>query len=382
MIWGKTVSFSLNVKISSMPLRSHEGASNMNKTKPTMMVLLLGLTLLVSAMYIVGAKAVRGPVAGINAILPQQSSFIGDDDGDGVPDDVEQQNLRTVSVQQSGSEFQIESTLKNSQTQDQMEIQFRPNGDGLGVSLQYQSESVSSEVELSIEVLFRKIVEYVDINANGVYDAGVDTFIKEVFLNSFAPASYSVLVIDGANVHYIHIATSDGVFSIHAYVPEEFTIVNGTLVTPTQVKFDIEINGFTYSDGSSDLALYTRLSSEGDYETKTQTEDESSGYASGESEVETADGGHHTAIFSWATTATIDGITKPVGTTSLATDDDMGSEQKMYICYPHGTNIYHDPKVGVAGVIQAPFNWILVIVIGGAAAAAIFVGVVIAKKRR
>ncbi len=354
----------------------------MNKTKTTTLALLLGLTLMVSAMYIVGTKAANNPAAGINAILPQETSTLGDDDGDGIPDDVEQLNLRTVSVQQSGDEFQIESTLQNGQSKDQMEFQIRPNSEGLGLELQYNSESASAEVELSIEVRFRMIVEYVDSNANGIYDTGLDTFVKEVLLNSFAPPTYSALVIDGANVHYIHITTSDGVFGIHAYIPEEFTIVNGSLITPTQVKIDIEINGFIFTDGSSDLALYTRLSSESDYETRTQTEDEDSGYTSGEEEVETSDGGQNTAFFSWATTATIDGISKPVETTSLATDDELGSEQKMYICYPRGNHIYHDPKVGVAGVLQAPFNWIWIVTIGGAAAAAIVVGVVIAKKRR
>jgi hypothetical protein len=363
-----------------------EGAFKMNKTKLSILALVLGFTLVASAFVLAGAQGVQNPAAGIRAIVPYGGASItpveDTEDGDGISNDVEQINQRTVTVEQSGNEFQIESTLRNGEVKDQIELQIRPDGEGLGVQLQYKSEAAGSEMELSFEVQFRALVEYVDSNANGVYDSGIDTLVQTKSLNSFDTATYSLLVIDGANVSYIHVQTTDGVFGIHAYIPDEFTMVNGSLVTPTQVKIDIEINGFPYINGSSDLALYMKLSSESDYSVSSETEDERSGFSSGEEEVKTTAGGSHTGVFSWVTTADIDGITKDVLTSNIATDDGEASEQKMYLCYPRGNHIYHDPKVGVAGIIQSPANWTWAFVLAGVAAVAFVIGVVIAKKRR
>ncbi len=353
--------------------------------KNGIIVILLGLTLVISAIYITGVKASGFQVARNNAILPREGAITtssDDSDGDGVPDNIEQSNIRSVTVQQNGNEFQIESTLKNGEDHDQIELQVRPDGEGIKIQLQYQHEAQSSEVELSFEVRFRALVEYIDANANKVYDPSVDTLVQTLNLDNFAAPTYYVVIIDGANVHYLHIQTSDGIFGIHAYVPEEFSIVNGTLVTPTQMKIDIEIISFPYINGTSDLALYVQLSSESEYGVEENTHDEQSGYASGESEVETSSGGSYTGIFSWATTATIDGTTTNVATTSLATDDHVTSDQKMYICYPRGIHIYHDPKLGVVSGLQAPADWTWLFVLAGIAGAAVVIGVVIAKKRR
>ena len=68
------------------------------------------------------------------------------------------------------------------------------------------------------------------------------------------------------------------------------------------------------------------------------------------------------AGFTWAEFADVDGIQMPVYVTSpedVEADDDEDDEdddddEKIYIVYPRGTHIYHDPKIGVLGIMADP----------------------------
>ena len=99
-------------------------------------------------------------------------------------------------------------------------------------------------------------------------------------------------------------------------------------------------------DGSSQLALYTKLESGIEYEEEDHTEDEKEGYASDEEGVIVK---HldYAGVFTWKENALIDGVSKRVLTSTIEVDDEDENEQKMYLNYPRGSHIYHDPKVGV-----------------------------------
>ena len=47
----------------------------------------------------------------------------------------------------------------------------------------------------------------------------------------------------------------------------------------------------------------------------------------------------------------VDGVEQVVKATPVETSE---GENKMYLSYPRGTEIIHDPKVGIANVIQIP----------------------------
>ena len=88
-------------------------------------------------------------------------------------------------------------------------------------------------------------------------------------------------------------------------------------------------------------------------------------------------------FFTWEENATVDGISKPVLSSTIEVDDDDELEQKLYLNYPRGTHIYHDPKVGIA-TLTSTSQMFPIIIIGsiiGVVAVAGIVLVIIRKRK-
>jgi hypothetical protein len=93
------------------------------------------------------------------------------------------------------------------------------------------------------------------------------------------------------------------------------------------------------------------LESENDYYDEDETEDEIREYATNEKGV-VSEMNNLTGFFTWKDNATINEISKNVLTSDLDIDDYDGDEQKLYLIYPRGSHIYHDPKIGIAGIYR------------------------------
>ncbi|MFW9824259.1 MAG: hypothetical protein ACFFE4_15055 [Candidatus Thorarchaeota archaeon] len=313
-----------------------------------------------------------------------------DSDGDGVDDEFEEEHKRNIGVEFGLNEIIVNSQLRNGQIVDQMELKVQYDTD-LSVEVSYESEfnsesdssSSTPEREVEFEVEFKKLIEFVDLNSNGIYDNIGDQFVQEVELNSFQNISYtsSIISVD-TTLHYIIVNTTDGMFTAHIFFVEEFAYVNDTLVVPTQAKIDIEITNFNYLEPTSQLALYVKLSSEANYEKEEITDDEEDGYATDEEGVYTQFG-IYSGIFTWKENATVDGIVKDVLTSSVLVDDSNTTEQKILLNYPRGNHIYHDPKVGIN--IGKPVQSILPIIITASVVSLVGVAVItliVIRKRR
>ncbi len=294
----------------------------------------------------------------------------GDTDDDGVDDDLEAENKRVVEVSADGSGFTIHSKRESQAREDELEITVNV-ASNLKIALHYNAESDSTEFELEFDIVFYKLVEYVDANANGIYDPLTDSKVQEIALTSFsAPSHTTETAADGTTIHVLTAKTTDNVFEIQLRVLEQFNVMNGSMVTPGEGKIDIKITNFPYNQGGSDLALYVRLESQSEYEAESITDDESNGYSSEEAGVETSETGF-AGFFTWAESAMIDGVAKPVKASVLAQDEIEPEEHMLYLCYPRGTNIIHDPKIGVEGITTpvSILGYVLLIaVIGGAIA--------------
>lgn len=295
-----------------------------------------------------------------------------DDDDDGIEDSIEDLNKRNINIEFRENETRVESILRGGSKIDDIEFVFKQESDGLEIKVSYESEFNSeSDKEIEFEVVFHEIVEYVDMDFNAIYDPSIDQTIQNLELDNFSAVVYSNSTISNdTTLHYFKIGTVDGVFIAYIYIGEEFTIVNNTLINPTQIKIDIEINNFNYKNESSQLALYTKLNSEESYEEEEETEDEQEGYATDEEGVITLIN-QFTGFFTWKKNATIDGISKNISISEILEDDHNATEQKLYINYPRGTIIYHDPKIGIESILLsggATFPYllltILIIVIG------------------
>ncbi|MFX1408846.1 MAG: hypothetical protein ACFFA6_00720 [Promethearchaeota archaeon] len=311
-----------------------------------------------------------------------------DDDDDGVDDDLEELSKRDIEIQVDSNEIQLKSTQRNGDQEDEIELTIKYDSEGLNIEIGYESEIETeseneTEIELEFEVTFRKLIEYVDLNDNGVYDESIDQKVQEIALNSFQPAIYTVMDLSlDTQLHYFIVNTTDGVFTAHIYLSEEFSIVNDTLITPTETKIDIEINNFDYNDGDSQLALYVKLESETDYEEDDHTEDEEKGYAEDEEGVYTSNNGF-AGFFTWTENATIDGVSQKVLASEIQVDNDDDYEQKLYLNYPRGMHIYHDPKIGIMALnSQSSLSPVILSISIGSIIALVAILTIIAIRRR
>ncbi len=277
-----------------------------------------------------------------------------DEDDDGVDDEYEDENEREVKVEYDESEIQIESQLKNGESKDSFQIKVEA-GDDLGIKLEYESEMALDaeefEMELEFKVVFKSRIEFVDLDGNGLYNPDNDTEIQEYKLNDFNAIEYTPeLQSDGSTLHYLNISTVGNVFTAHLFITEEFMDLSTTILSPAKVKIDIEILNFPYLDDASQLALYTKFETDYELEEEDETEDEENGYVENEKGIVTSMNGFK-ADFTWAETALVDGTKMSVLTTPIDTDDIDANDDKIYIIYPRGTHIYHDPKIGMVGIL-------------------------------
>jgi len=323
-------------------------------------------------------------------ILTSTSNLVSasDDDGDGIDDDFEESHKRDISIEFEPNQIQIESSMRNGVKKDEIQLKITFESEGLGIEISYESEMSSgnsTEFEIEFEVTFRKLIEFVDVDDDEIYNPLVDYTVQEVLLDSFQPVIYTPINISGDTMlHYFIVNTTDGVFAAHIYLVEEFDIVNGTFIKPTQTKIDIEITDFNYINGSSQLALYTRLESEVEYGEDEHTENEEEGHASDEKGVIASNNGY-AGFFTWTENATIDGISKRVLGSPIQVDDDDVNEQKLYLNYPRGNHIYHDPVMGVMTVpitsLDIPII-VIVSIIASVGIGGVLLVVVLRRRRR
>ncbi len=276
-----------------------------------------------------------------------------DSDNDEISDDVEDDNERELEMNFEPKHAAIESQLKNGDNKDKIKLEVETGDDGIKIKVEYSSESESSETELEFKVKFQTIYEFTDVDGNLIFNESIDEIEQEYRLENFTPIQYSpMLQPDNSTLHYFNASTADGVFTVHFYLSEEFQSVQEQILTPTEMKFDIEILDFPYQSPTSLLALHTKLEAEVEYEEEDETEDEENGYAENEKGVSLEMNGQ-SGFFSWAEYANIDGVDQLV-TSSPVEEDDDADEQEIYLNYAHGDRIYHDPKMGVKNILTLP----------------------------
>lgn len=256
-------------------------------------------------------------------------------------------NDREVSITASPTNVEIESQLETGGVEDSFKIQVEVGSNGVEFKVEFETESATNQTEREFEVAFDRLVEYLDVNDNGIYDDSIDTDVQTLELTSFDPIIYTVEnTVDGP-IHIIDVMTSDGIFGARVYAIGAFTEINGTVIAPTQVKIDVFIRGFNFTEVDSLLALKVELGSELQTSFDEVTEDEQDGRAVGEAEMDflLTD---VTGFFSWKESALIDGVAYQVNS---SIHEVSATEQEIYLSYPQGSEIVHDPKIGFENLL-------------------------------
>jgi len=303
-------------------------------------------------------------------------SFDGDDppdgdeppaddvDKDGVKDDYEDENKRNIEIWIGENVIEVASIKRTETQKDIIDLRVGLKDHGISIRVSYgtyiknEQEEPAGEIivengdsygdiefKLTFEVLFRGLIEYIDVNDNGVLDNEVDEIVSDYGFSSFQPIEYSLESIsEDSSKHYIMINTTDGIFALHIFLVEEFVYIDENLISPTQAKIDIEITNYNYTEDNSKLALFTKLWSEETYREKEVTGDEEEGYADDEKEVSVVSD-VYSGFFSWKETALIDGVEMDVHSKRITHEEE--ELERLYLCYPRGNHIYHDPKIGI-----------------------------------
>ncbi len=273
-----------------------------------------------------------------------------DEDNDGISDHDEDANRRQIEIEISDSEVQIESSRETDGITNEFDVKIKTGDSGLEIGFEFERDNETLETELEYRIRITDIVEFIDTSADGFYNDSVDQEIQVLELVEFKPIVYTTEVISNDTVHIFSIETVDEVFSATAYITTEFSVINGIIVAPNQLKVDYGIHNFNYTEPDSVLALKVKLESdfEVDYEIDEETEDEEDGRAVDEQEIEIL-AGDYIGFFSWIKTAMVDGVEQVVKATPIDTSD---GENKMYLSYTRGIEIIHDPKIGIANILQ------------------------------
>jgi len=274
----------------------------------------------------------------------------GDIDDDGIDDNFEELNKRDIEVDIVANEITIQSVRRSNKKKDQIVANIVYDEDGISFEIQYKSQP-ELDFELIFGISFRKLIEFIDVDFDGIFNPDIDINIQNFSLSEISPAFYDNWSISSdSSLHYLKIQTENKTFTTHIYFAEEFSIVENSLILPTQARIKIEISDFDYLNESSQLALYTRVDSEAEYHWQEDTEDETNGYASNEEGLTTTMD-KLIGFLTWKEDALIDNVSKNILISELMPDYHAENAQKFYINYPRGNHTYHYSKVGIEGLL-------------------------------
>ena len=169
----------------------------------------------------------------------------GDDDN--INDDFEELNKRIIEIYTEGNETLIESIRRSDTNKDEIRGQINYNEEGLKIELRYRSD-LESECELEFGILFRQLIEYIDINQNGIYEPEIDQKIQNMSLNEFRPLIYESMNISrDTKLHYIKVQTENEIFIAHIYFVEEFATTQDNALDTTATASDLAAMGLSYA---------------------------------------------------------------------------------------------------------------------------------------
>jgi hypothetical protein len=297
-------------------------------------------------------------------------NFQTDKDGDMIDDSIEDKNKRTINVTMEASEIIIESIKRSESKKDEIRTEISYGTEGISIQTRYRSNLEGDFGSNSI-ISFRKIVEFVDINFNGIYDPEIDNAIKNYTLDSFSPATQDDQSISSDTIFSnVKIQTVDKNFTVNFYFVEEFTVIEKSLVSPIQTKLDVEFSEFKFLYSNSSLALLLNLEGEDVFKKIDKTEDEILGLSMNEEGVKSSFEGKD-GYLTWDLNASIEDKSVKISASDLLIDPESENVQIMYLSYLRGEIIQHEFKIGIEGLLImtnliSPEQILLLVVVIGA----------------
>lgn len=301
----------------------------------------------------------------------------------------EDDEKRKVEIDVSGDEAKIELKRETKAAEDKVEMSF--DASEAEIEVKFEAEEGDTETEQKLEAEFVQLLEYVDGDANGRFDAGEEV-ASSWLLSSEGEDGIEDAPVSG-NVDWGALTVSDetsadgtpgkrisgratfggtGVFGLDLHVFGDFTEFAGATLEPTEVKIDIRIDGYPFERDGSALALVLETKAESEFEREHEDIEEGE---EGVAAADTVAGKRVSLVFTWTERATVDGVEQPVGTTVLKSEEEREveegeeefEEKRLFVLsYARGASVVHDPTAGVsyepAGGIPAPATGLVLVV--------------------
>ncbi len=283
-------------------------------------------------------------------ILASVAVAADDSDHPGISDSLDARTARNVLAHSSSDSFFIRSRSVGASQDDAFQVELV---DGRFTVAYAPAASGPDTVTYSLE--FRSIEE-VRVGSSGEI---TDIVGQPVELGSnYTVTRVDATTADGQPIVGFRASTNGGLLAVTVWSGERFFRMGDTLVSPTEVKMNIEIRGWVVHEEGTSLALTMDISRSNrtgsSLEVNETSGDEGRGWASNESEMRIGLDSD-VAFFSWARFAVVNSTTSvrtPVRTTPL---EEYADAYEMAFLYglgqaAHGnviTVVTHDPKMGV-----------------------------------
>lgn len=280
---------------------------------------------------------------------------------------------RTLTVQVNHSdrvEIQSETQTGGSEASFRFKAE-QPNSSGSWPKLAVEVEKETSGqngtgVEVEFRAAFREAFEFSDANGNGRQDPQ-ESRVSTVRFDSlnFAPLEVATETANGVAGYKVTIRGTQGgfAFGLVSHTFPSQTELNGSLLPDQAIKVDVVLEGYPFVSGTSLLGL--EIGAESTVQREPEFRD-----ASHSAEITVERG---TAFFRWTPEARVDGRRAPVGAVWQADGD------RLFLYYPHGNSIVHDPMLGFE---SGPSLMPILVVVGAAGAIVITAGVLTLIRRR
>ena len=328
---------------------------------------------------------IAGPVLG--TVGAQENGVydpLVDDDADGIDDEFEDETERDIEISVSDNEVEIQSEFDNGTVENQMHITMKTE-DGIRIVTEYSTEINETETELSLELEFVRLVEFVDLNGDGVLSEGDTERSFDLTEAGYStPNVTSITSVDGEQGYRLesHSLETEYFFQIIGYIFPSYASIDNVTISPSELKITIVILEFPYDFDNSSLALIIEGGSELEIHTDIdEPDDDNNDYQEDENEIY-VESEHASGYFSWVNETLADGILLPVNASTTSSNSGM----RVVLVYPHANEIVHDPTLGIVMGISPltpinPFDSSLVIILGGSAVLALVVTGVILRTR-
>lgn len=249
---------------------------------------------------------------------------------------------RELGLTTSEASFEYDSRRDTALASDEIRVKF--DAREARFEFDYKADR-PNETYLRFQVDFVALAEHEDTDQNGRYDVG-ETTLARTELARLAPEIAATSKGDVEQVDVVYSLPQGGKLTLRFHIAARPTTVGDVTLSPTQAKYDVLIQDYSWTANASRLMLETR--------TRTTIESEYDEDDEGQPGIEFAHG-DIAGYYRWLNTTSVDGRIEPVGAAVLSQqtrgeDDELTHESVILFSYAHGASITHDPSLGVERV--------------------------------